>query len=158
MFSSCENSAISARARQKGPPLPPSPSRRPPKTQGEGRREGDGERGSRNLCSGRLMSMWRLLRLQHDSVTTSLNHRNSQKHGENNLKRLLARYLTHTFFGGGDFLGVGFSTQMPCGKHVGVFAATVYVPLWASGSEAVTRCHLALMSLGPCSGGKTKRP
>ena len=75
----------------------------PPKTQGEGRRDGEGERGSRNLCSGRLVSMWRLLRLQHDSITTSLTTRNSQKHRENNLKRLLARYLTHRFFGGGDF-------------------------------------------------------
>ena len=42
---SSRTSRTSAQARQKGPPLPPSPSHRPLETRGEGRCDGDGGRG-----------------------------------------------------------------------------------------------------------------
>ena len=44
----------SARARQKGPPLPPSPSHRPQETRGEGRCDGEGGRGYRKPFFMRL--------------------------------------------------------------------------------------------------------
>ena len=43
-----DQTRTSARARQKGPPHPPSPSRRPQQS-GEGRREGEGGRGSQQI-------------------------------------------------------------------------------------------------------------
>ena len=42
---------VSAMARQKGPPLPPSPPHRPQRALGEGRCDGEGGRGSRVPCS-----------------------------------------------------------------------------------------------------------
>ena len=41
----------SARARQKGPPLPPPPSHQPQESRGEGRCDGEGGRGSRRPLS-----------------------------------------------------------------------------------------------------------
>ena len=51
--------------------------------------------------------MWRLLRLQHDSITTYLYTRNSQKHRENKLKRLLARISDPQILRRRPFFGVG---------------------------------------------------
>ena len=72
--------------------------------------------------------MWRLLRLQHDSITTSLSTRNSQKHRENNLKRLLARISDPQILRRRLQLGRGFA-WLDTGTHESLLQAANFIQM-----------------------------